>query len=145
MSTSSTNSQITGRVTPRLLDLVVALAAGTAGAFAMSRDDVADSLPGVAVSIALVPPLCVVGISLSAGEWDHTWGALLLFLTNLLSILLAGGAIFALLGLGKGNDRRYQTARQDGGLTESSRLASCSSRFLSRWQPSESLVTASLR
>jgi uncharacterized hydrophobic protein (TIGR00271 family) len=97
----STNSQITGRVTPRLLDLVVALAAGTAGAFAMSRDDVADSLPGVAVSIALVPPLCVVGISLSAGEWDHTWGALLLFLTNLLSILLAGGAIFALLGLGK--------------------------------------------
>ena len=47
------------------------------------------------------PPLCVAGISLSAGEWDHTWGALLLFLTNLLSILLAGGAIFALLGLGK--------------------------------------------
>ena len=88
-------------MTPRLLDLVVALAAGTAGAFAMSRDDVADSLPGVAVSIALVPPLCVAGISLSAGEWDHTWGALLLFLTNLLSILLAGGAIFALLGLGK--------------------------------------------
>jgi len=96
----STNSQITGRVAPRLVDLIVALAAGTAGAFAMSRDDVADSLPGVAVSIALVPPLCVVGISLSAGKWDDAEGALLLFLTNLLSILLAGGAIFALLGLG---------------------------------------------
>jgi uncharacterized hydrophobic protein (TIGR00271 family) len=97
----SANSQITGRVTPRLVDLIVALAAGTAGAFAMSRDDVADSLPGVAVSIALVPPLCVVGISLSGGEWDHAMGALVLFLTNLLSILLAGGAMFALLGLGK--------------------------------------------
>jgi uncharacterized hydrophobic protein (TIGR00271 family) len=94
------NSQITSRVSPRLLDLVVALAAGTAGAFATSRDDVADSLPGVAISIALVPPLCVVGISLAGGQWADAWGALLLFLTNFLSILLAGGGIFALLGLG---------------------------------------------
>ena len=95
-----TNSQITGRVTPRVLDLLVALAAGTAGAFATSRDDIADSIPGVAISIALVPPLCVVGISLSGGQWTDAWGALLLFLTNFLSILLAGGAVFALLGLG---------------------------------------------
>mgnify|MGYP001814100228 FL=1 len=96
----TTNSQITGRVAPRALDLVVALAAGTAGAFATSRDDVADSIPGVAISIALVPPLCVVGISLAAAEWTDAWGALLLFLTNFLSILLAGGAVFAILGLG---------------------------------------------
>lgn len=94
------NSQITSRVSPRLLDLIVALAAGTAGAFATSRDDVADSLPGVAISIALVPPLCVVGISLAGEQWADAWGALLLFLTNFLSILLAGGGIFALLGLG---------------------------------------------
>ena len=95
-----TNSQITGRVSPRVVDLLVALAAGTAGAFATSRDDIADSIPGVAISIALVPPLCVVGISLSGGQWTDAWGALLLFLTNFLSILLAGGAVFALLGLG---------------------------------------------
>jgi len=50
-----TNSQITARVSPRLLDLIIALAAGTAGAFATSRDDIADSLSGVAISIALVP------------------------------------------------------------------------------------------
>lgn len=96
----STNSQITGRVAPRLIDLIVALAAGTAAAFATARDDVADSLPGVAISISLVPPLCVVGISLSGAQWSDAWGALLLFLTNFLSILLAGGAIFALFGLG---------------------------------------------
>jgi uncharacterized hydrophobic protein (TIGR00271 family) len=55
-----TNSQISGRISPRLIDLFTALAAGTAGAFAMSRDDVADSLPGVAIAVSLVPPLCVV-------------------------------------------------------------------------------------
>ena len=95
-----TNSQITARVAPRLLDLIIALAAGAAGAFAICRDDIADSIPGVAISIALVPPLCVVGISLSAAQWSDAWGAFLLFLTNFLSILLAGGGVFALLGLG---------------------------------------------
>lgn len=95
-----TNSQITARVVPRVLDLIIALAAGTAGAYAISRKEIADSIPGVAISIALVPPLCVVGISLAAAHWADAWGALLLFLTNLLSILLAGGGVFAVLGLG---------------------------------------------
>ena len=96
----NTNSQITARVAPRVLDLIVALAAGTAGAYAMSRKEIADSIPGVAISIALVPPLCVVGVALAGGQWADAGGALVLFLTNLLSILLAGGAVFAVLGLG---------------------------------------------
>jgi uncharacterized hydrophobic protein (TIGR00271 family) len=94
------NLQITGRISPRLTDLCIALASGAAGAFAMSRDDIADSLPGVAISISLVPPLCVVGLGLSSGQWAAAWGAMLLFLTNFLSILLAGGGVLALLGLG---------------------------------------------
>jgi uncharacterized hydrophobic protein (TIGR00271 family) len=94
------NSQIASRTAPNLDDLIVALAAGAAGAFAYSRSDVADSLPGVAIAIALVPPLAVVGVTLSQGEWNSAAGASLLFLTNLMSILLAGGAVFAVLNLG---------------------------------------------
>lgn len=93
------NSQIASRTSPNLDDLIVAIAAGAAGAFAYSRSDVASSLPGVAIAIALVPPLSVVGVTLSQGEWNSAAGASLLFLTNLLSILLAGGAVFALLNL----------------------------------------------
>lgn len=95
----TSNSQITSRISPRLIDLLAALAAGAAGAFAMSRDDIADSLPGVAIAISLVPPLCVVGVGLSQGEWDVATGALLLFMTNVLAILLAGGGVLAFLGL----------------------------------------------
>jgi uncharacterized hydrophobic protein (TIGR00271 family) len=95
------NAQITSRVSPRMIDLYAALWSGAAAAFAMSRKDVADSLPGAAIAIALVPPLCVVGIGLSVGQWREAGGALLLFLTNFLSILLAGGAVLALLGLRK--------------------------------------------
>jgi uncharacterized hydrophobic protein (TIGR00271 family) len=93
------NSQIMARVSPSLIDLIAALASGAAGAFCLSRDDVADSLPGVAIAISLVPPLCVVGLSLSAGEIEAATGALLLFVTNFLAILLAGGTVLGILGL----------------------------------------------
>jgi uncharacterized hydrophobic protein (TIGR00271 family) len=95
------NSQIAARISPRLADLAVALASGLAGAFAISREDVADSLPGVAISISLVPPLCVVGTGLAINNPDVALGAFLLFITNFFSILLAGSTLFAALGLSR--------------------------------------------
>ena len=95
----ATNSQIVSRTSPSLVDLYAALGAGAVGAFAVSRKDVADTLPGAAIAIALVPPLAVVGLTLSQGAWLDAWGAMLLFMTNFFAILLSGGAILALLGL----------------------------------------------
>jgi uncharacterized hydrophobic protein (TIGR00271 family) len=95
------NSQITSRVAPGLMALVTALASGAAGAYIIMREEIADSMGGVAIAISLVPPLCVVGIGLSLGSWEVAGGAFLLFLTNFLAILLAGGAVFLLSGLGR--------------------------------------------
>ncbi len=94
-----TNPEITSRVSPNLLALFVALASGAAGAFAISRADVSDSLPGVAIAISLVPPLSVVGISLSKAHWLAAGGAFVLFLTNFLAIVLAGGAVLWFSGV----------------------------------------------
>ena len=52
------------------------------------------------MAIALVPPLSVVGITLHAKDFGQAGGALLLFLTNLFSILLMAGAVFVLVGYG---------------------------------------------
>lgn len=93
-----TNSQISSRVNPTLVDLIIAVAAGGAGAFALSRPDVSDALPGVAVAIALVPPLAVAGLMLEAGQAEAI-GALLLFTTNLVAILLVGAIVFVLTGV----------------------------------------------
>jgi len=95
------NGEIASRITPGLYALLTALAAGAAGAYIMGRAEIADSMGGVAIAISLVPPLCVVGISLSQGEWGAAAGAMLLFLTNFLAILLAGGLVFVLAGLGR--------------------------------------------
>jgi uncharacterized hydrophobic protein (TIGR00271 family) len=94
-----TNSQVASRIGPTLVDLLIAVAAGGAGAFALSRPDVSDSLPGVAVAIALVPPLAVVGLMISQGAWTAASGALLLFITNMVAILLIGGIVFVLTGV----------------------------------------------
>ena len=93
------NSEITSRIEPGLSALIVALAAGAVGAFATSRRGVGDSMPGVAIAISLVPPLSVVGIALAHGRADDALGALLLFVTNFLAILMAGGFTFWLSGV----------------------------------------------
>lgn len=95
---TSITAEEMARTSPRLLDLIVALAAGAAGAFAIGREDVSDALPGVAIAVSLVPPLAVVGITLTAGENELAMGALLLFLTNFVAIVLAAVIVMALMG-----------------------------------------------
>jgi len=107
LQTVIANSQVTSRTAPNLLDLIIAIAAGTAGAYGVSRVEVSDTLPGVAVSIALVPPLAVIGLTLHAGDLNQAAGAALLFLTNLFSIVLMAGLVFLLVGYGEW-DRLYQ-------------------------------------
>lgn len=92
------NSQISGRTSPGLLDLVAAMATGLAGAVALARRDVGAVLPGVAIAISLVPPLAVVGVCLGAGSAWLALGALWLFLSNLLALVLAGTVVFTVLG-----------------------------------------------
>ena len=99
-------SEILARTQPNSLDLVVAVAAGTAAAFANTRRSIASTLPGVAISVALVPPLCVVGIGLCLGrlgaeiaaasgvETTIAAGSFLLFVTNLAGIVFSGSLVF---------------------------------------------------
>jgi len=98
---AETNSQVAARVHPHLVDLVAALATGAVGAFALVRDDVSDTLPGVAIAISLVPPLVVVGLTLESGAGDQALGALLLFLTNVGAILFSGLIVMALYRVGR--------------------------------------------
>lgn len=91
---AATNDEVAGRVSPRLIDLVAAVATGMVGAFALVRSDVSDTLPGVAIAISLVPPLAVVGLTLESGATDEAAGALLLFGTNVAAIVATGTAVF---------------------------------------------------
>lgn len=93
-----TNTQVTSRTSPNIIDMAIALAAGAAGAFAMINRRVASGLAGVAIAVALVPPLAVVGVTMGAGDFESASGAFLLFITNLIAILLSATLVFGLSG-----------------------------------------------
>ncbi len=90
--------EIDARTQPDIKDLVVALAAGAAGAYATVRADASSSLPGVAVAVALVPPVATVGIAAQVGDWEKAQGALLLYITNLAAIIFASIVVFVITG-----------------------------------------------
>jgi uncharacterized hydrophobic protein (TIGR00271 family) len=92
--------EIVARTRPSMIDLGVAVAAGIAAGLASIRRNVADTLPGVAIAVALVPPLCVLGIALSIGAVSQAWGAALLFAVNLVAIVLSAVVVFLIDGYG---------------------------------------------
>ncbi len=112
-------SEILSRTTPTLLDLGVAMAAGAAAAFAYSRRSIMNSIAGVAIAVALVPPLAVCGIGLALGRKatadvglsltelglysggsDIASGAFILFLANLAGIVVVAGTVLLTQGYG---------------------------------------------
>jgi len=92
----ATNGQVAARISPRLIDLLAALATGTVGAFALVRRDISDALPGVAIAISLVPPLAVVGLLVEAGRYSDASQSLLLFGTNVAAIIATGTLVLRL-------------------------------------------------
>ena len=112
-----TGTEMLSRAFPSLLDLGVAVAAGAAGAFSLSRDSIRNSLAGVAISVSLVPPLAVAGIGLALGHKatadvglsfsdvglfsggnDLAVGSFVLFLTNLAAIVVVAGTVMTFQG-----------------------------------------------
>ncbi len=109
LGVSYVQSQITGRTSPNLIDLGIAIAAAVAGSFSMTRKQLSNSIAGVAIAVALVPPLCVSGIGLTLGSEmvavfgrgtvagltnQIAEGSFLLFLANLIGITVTSLVVF---------------------------------------------------
>lgn len=97
--TSVLTPEILARTNPSLPDLAVAFVSGVVGAYATVRKDIPAALAGVAIAAALMPPLCVVGINIAAGNLAVAERAALLFLTNITAITVAAWLCFAWAGL----------------------------------------------
>jgi uncharacterized hydrophobic protein (TIGR00341 family) len=85
--------EIRARTEPHVLDLLLAMAAGVAGAMSFTTA-LTTSLVGVMVAVALMPPLAVCGMCMGAGLWDLAEGAAVLLLTNLVCVDLAAVCTF---------------------------------------------------
>ncbi len=97
--TDTLNSEIISRTDPSFVNMVVAIVAGIAASFAMIKPQINASLPGVAIAVALIPPLAVTGIGLSRLQWTIMIDSFLLFLLNLLAIVFSSMVVFSLMNL----------------------------------------------
>ena len=98
LNLDSLPEEVISRTRPGPLDLIVALAGGTAAAFALAMPNISAALPGVAIATALMPPLCTIGIGIALARWDIAGGALLLFITNAVTIAFSATVVFSALG-----------------------------------------------
>jgi len=95
-------SEVISRSKPTLLDLGIAIAAGGISGFAKVQPKISESLAGTAIAVALMPPICVVGLGLAQADWSLSFGATLLYLTNLLGITLSCMLTFLIAGCTSG-------------------------------------------
>lgn len=103
------NSEMLARDSPSLLDLLVAFISGLVASYAMGRPNLTSALPGVAIAAALIPPIATAGMSLAMGNLALMFGALLLFLTNIVAIALATAISLRAIGIRDTHD--YGTQR----------------------------------
>jgi uncharacterized hydrophobic protein (TIGR00271 family) len=82
-------SELLARTTPTIWDVLIALFGGLAGIIASSRKNISNSIPGVAIATALMPPLCTAGYGIGTGNFYYFAGAFYLFLINSVFISIA--------------------------------------------------------
>jgi uncharacterized hydrophobic protein (TIGR00271 family) len=90
--------ELLARTNPKMAELLIALCAGIAAALMLLRRETLSILPGVAISVALIPPLCVSGLLVYFKEYALAWEAFVLYATNLVAIILTAGTVLLLKG-----------------------------------------------
>lgn len=91
-------SELLGRTSPTVYDVLIAFFGGMAGIIAgASKLRSGNVIPGVAIATALMPPLCTMGYGISHLNWQYTAGAFYLFMINSVFIALATYFIVSLL------------------------------------------------
>ncbi len=96
---SEPSQEILSRTNPTLTDLSIALAVSVIGVMAIRYKNISQTATGVAISIALLPVLCVVGIGIAFGSWDIFFGSSLLFLANAGAIIFIGATLMYFIGV----------------------------------------------
>jgi len=89
--------EIASRAQPSLVSVVVAIIAGLAASFALVKPQLNETLPGIAISVALIPPIAVMGIGIAEFNWNLVSGSFLLFVVSTIGVVFASMVTFSLM------------------------------------------------
>lgn len=91
--------EIIARTEPSLAYAGIAIIAGLAASFALVKPRLSEALPGVAISVALIPPLAVTGIGIARFDWEIISSSFTMFIINAAGIIFAAMIVFSLMNL----------------------------------------------
>ncbi len=139
--------EIISRTNPTLLDLFIALFSGIVAALSSIRsggDEVLRSVaPGAAISVALMPPLCVVGFGMGIGfNAEMMWGSFLLFCTNLFAIIMVSSVFYYFVLTEYSPDKLIKSVR---GQRDEHELLFANKRLKSLWEVGGESTTSGKR
>ena len=106
-------SEMVARLNPSILHFFVAVIAGAAVSFALAQPEWSETLPGIAISVALVPPLAVLGAGIAMLDMTVISGSFNMLLLNFLGILLAAMVTFSLMNLHEKQGIAESTIRRE--------------------------------
>ncbi len=107
------SAEVLARTVPSHLHLLVALVAGAAVAYMLARPEWGDALPGVAIAVALIPPLATIGIGIAAASASIIKGASMILLLNLFGIIAVSVIMFLLMNLSEKEHIAVSTVKRE--------------------------------
>lgn len=106
-------SEVMSRTVPSLLHLSVAIVAGAAVSYTLARPEWSDALPGVAIAVALIPPLATMGIGIASLDMMIFMGATKILALNLFGIIAVAVVIFLLMNLSEKESIAESTVKKE--------------------------------
>ncbi len=107
------SAEVMARTVPSHLHLLVAIVAGAAVAYMLAKPEWGDALPGVAIAVALVPPLATVGVGIASANALVIKGATMILALNLFGIIAVAVVIFLLMNLGEKENIAESTLKRE--------------------------------
>jgi uncharacterized hydrophobic protein (TIGR00271 family) len=112
-SASYMSHEVMARTQPDLIHFVVAVVAGLAVSFALAQPEWSETLPGIAISVAFIPPLATVGVGVAALDMAIVSGAFVLLAINLIGIIFAAMVSFSLMNLYQKQNIAFSTIKKE--------------------------------
>lgn len=107
-------SQLLARTSPSIYDVFVGFFGGAAGILSIACRNKGQVMPGVAIATSLMPPLCTAGYGLATMQMTFFLGALYLFFTNMVFILVATWIGVKMMGFQRAVPPLTEGAEQQG-------------------------------
>lgn len=121
---SLVNEEIMSRTFSGLAFVAVAVVAGLAAAFSSVNPKLNESFPGIAISVALLPPIATVGIGIGFWDFNIVRGALVLLFTNVGGILAASLVVFSVMNFHAAKKLADETIKSEEKVLEKNKIDS---------------------